>query len=552
MATARVISATLPHGAEQELASNAAAHEPMTFVLFGASGDLSGRKILPALFALHQGGFLPEKLAIVGASRDTFDDNSFRDSARKSIVAHGRVKPASDDEWRGFADRLFYQVTDFGSAESFAALTTRLEAIERDRSLPGNRLFYLAVAPSFFGTVIDLLAASKLIVKAPSGTPAGENGQPWQRVVIEKPFGHDLASATELDVQIHNSLREEQIYRIDHYLGKDTVQNLLAFRFFNSIFEPLLTNQFVDHVQITVAETVGMEGKRGSFYDKTGALRDVGQNHLLQLLAYTAIDAPGGLRPSNIRAEKLRVLKNLMPITGDDVAAKVARGQYGTGIVGGEKVPAYREEFGVAPDSRIETFVAIRAQIDTWRWAGVPFLLRTGKRMASRVTEIAIRFKAVPMRAPANLAELDGCDVDLTDPNVLVFRIQPNEGIMLSFLTKRPGLGFAVQPVRMEFDFERSFGVLPEAYEHLVLDAIKGFQLLFMRSEEVDAQWRFVTPILEAWSDPSVQQPPSRFPNYVAGTFGPKDADRLAVGVAGGWRRPSDGSETEATANDKK
>ncbi|MFO0875628.1 MAG: glucose-6-phosphate dehydrogenase [Phycisphaerales bacterium] len=549
MATARVVAPVMP-APEHDPTVRAAAQEPFTLVLFGASGDLAGRKILPALFALHQAGFLPDNYIVVGSAVEALDDASFRQRARDAIVKHGRLKPANDAAWKEFGDRLFYQPADFGSAESFATLTARLMALEGERKLPGNRLFYLAIAPAFFGSAIERLAAAKLVVKAPAAAKPGENPGPWQRVVIEKPFGHDLESATELDRKIHGALNEDQIYRIDHYLGKDTVQNLLAFRFFNSIFEPLLSSLYVDHVQITVAETVGMEGKRGSFYDKTGALRDVGQNHLLQLLAYTAIDSPGGLRPSNIRAEKLRVLKNLMPIAGDDVAARVVRGQYAAGTVDGEAVPAYRDEIGVAPDSRTESYVAIRAHVDTWRWARVPFLLRTGKRMPERVTEIAVRFKQVPMRPPADMVELDGCNVDLTDPNVLVFRIQPNEGIMLSFLTKRPGLGFAVQPVRMEFGFEKSFGVLPEAYEHLVLDAIKGFQLLFMRSEEVDAQWKFVTPILEAWSDPSVAQPPTRFPNYVAGSWGPAEADHLAANVAGGWRHPSPGATSETAPTD--
>ena len=364
--------------------------------------------------------------------------------------------------------------------------------------------------------------------------------QPWYRVVIEKPFGHDLASARALDVDIHRFLQEDQIYRIDHYLGKETVLNMMAFRFANAIFEPLLNAQFVDHVQITVAETVGMEGHRGSYYDHAGALRDVMQNHVLQLLSYAAMDAPGGLKGVNMRNEKLRVLRNIVPIRNADVEKVVVRGQYGAGTVDGEKVPAFRDEFGVAKDSNTETYVAMRVQIDLWRWAGVPFLLRTGKRLPKRATEIAIRFKDRPLRhTPTMEAEMDGVGVIAPQPNVLAFRIQPDEGISLSFVTKQPGMGFSLQPVRMDFDYEQAFHVgLPEAYERLLLDAIKGIPLLFMRSDEVDAQWDFITPILQAWEKTA----PPKLPNYAAGTWGPEAANRLVNDVQGEWREPeSDG-----------
>jgi glucose-6-phosphate 1-dehydrogenase len=529
MTQAKVIR---PQAAPQPQASehpHAAAHEAVALVLFGATGDLAGRKLLPALFALAQGGFLPEKFAIVGVAINDLDDVGFRQLAQKSVQEHGRVKPADAAGWDRFAGHLFYQKVNFTAPDSYNDLDKRLAALEPQQGLTGNRLFYLAVAPSFFGPVIEQLSAHHILRRP-------ERGKPWGRVVIEKPFGHDLASALELDRFIHRFVDEEQVYRIDHYLGKETVQNILAFRFGNAIFEPLLTNHFVEHVQITVAETVGMEGTRGAYYDTAGGLRDVVQNHMLQLLAYVTMNAPGGLKGVNIRAEKLRILRNLVPLSADDVARWVVRGQYGAGTVDGKPVPAYRDELRVSKTSTTESYVALRAEIDTWRWAGVPFLLRTGKRLPHRVTEIAVRFKDRPLRhSREQAAELDGVDLAQAQANVLVFRIQPDEGISLSFMTKQPGMGFALQPVRLEFDYERSFHqTIPEAYERLLLDAIKGFPLLFMHSEELDAQWAFVTPILEAWH----KQPPPDFPNYAAGTWGPAAADKLLEGCTGGWRQP--------------
>jgi glucose-6-phosphate 1-dehydrogenase len=526
------------HGpAVQEAASSiasAAAKEPFTLVLFGATGDLSGRKIIPALFALWQGGFLPERFAILGVAIEKYTDDQFRDLARKAIQEHGRLKPADDNEWKEFAAALGYQSVDFGATESFASLAKRVSQLEIQANSPGNRLFYLAIAPSFFATVVDQLSTHGLIKELPPGQKPWQ--PPWSRVVIEKPFGHDLASARALDADIHRFVAEDQIYRIDHYLGKETVLNLMAFRFANAIFEPLLNCEYVNHVQITVAETVGMEGHRGSYYDHAGAIRDVMQNHVLQLLSYAAMDAPGGLKGVNVRTEKLRVLRNLVPITAKNVEELTVRGQYSAGTVEGEKVPAYRDEFGVAKDSSTETYLALRTQIDLWRWAGVPFLLRTGKRLPSRATEICIRFKDRPLRkVPSMEVEMDGVGALSPQPNLLVFRIQPNEGISLSFVTKQPGLGFSLQPVQMEFDYEHAFHCgLPEAYERLLLDAIKGVPLLFMRTDEVDAQWEFITPIIEAWQ----KLPPPKFPNYEAGSWGPTEANRLVEDVQGDWRQP--------------
>jgi glucose-6-phosphate 1-dehydrogenase len=529
MPSAQIIRASGPTvKLGSDMTTAAAAKEPLVLVLFGATGDLSGRKILPALFALWQQKFMPEKIAIIGVAIEKYSDDQFRDLARKAVQEHGRLKPANDDEWKKFASFLSYQSVDFANTASYKSLGDRITKIESEQQLPGNRMFYLAISPTFFASVIDQLSAQGLVHRC-------NPNMPWYRVVIEKPFGRDLTTARSLDADIHRFLQEDQIYRIDHYLGKETVLNLMAFRFANAIFEPLLNSEFVDHVQITVAETVGMEGHRGSYYDTAGALRDVMQNHVLQLLAYAAMDAPGGLKGVNVRNEKLRVLRNLLPITSVNIDKYAVRGQYSAGTVENERVPAYRDEFGVAKDSKTETYVALRTQVDLWRWAGVPFLLRTGKRLPKRATEIAVRFKDRQLRhTPSMEVEMDGVGTITTEPNVLVFRIQPDEGISLSFVTKQPGMGFSLQPVRMEFDYEHAFHVgLPEAYERLLLDALKGIPLLFMRSDEVDAQWEFITPIIEAW-----QKQGPKFPNYEAGTWGPADADKLTAGCQGNWRDP--------------
>lgn len=501
--------------------------EPATIVIFGGTGDLATRKLFPALFGLWRSGLLPAPFAVVGVSNLVYTDDSFRALVAGAIGEHH--PEATPDLAARFAANVFYQVVDFGKPEDLKALDARLAGLERQKGLPGNRLFYLAVAPSFFAPLAHAMTDAGLT------RPAGKE-RAWARVVIEKPFGHDLASAVDLDRQIHAALAPDQVYRIDHYLGKDTVQNLMSFRFGNAIFEPLFNRRYVDHVQITVAETVGMEGKRGGYYDKAGALRDIVQNHMLQVLAFVAMEPPATLTARDVKDAKLRVVRDLLPITGPEVSRRVVRGQYTAGEVGGEKVKGYREEYGVAPGSMTETYVAIRADIESWRWAGVPFLLRTGKRMPRRVTEVAVFFRLPPLKLFRTVeCEGDFCDISETHPNVLAFRIQPEEGITLAFAAKRPGMTVDLTPVKLSFDYAAAYHhPLPEAYERLIFDALRGDQTLFLRSDELEAAWEFVTPILEEWE----AHPVKELPTYRAGAWGPSAADRLSEGLASGWRHP--------------
>jgi glucose-6-phosphate 1-dehydrogenase len=499
--------------------------EPFTLVLFGATGDLAGRKLLPALSNLMQSKYLPQDFAIVGIGRREKNDQAFREDVQKNLAEFR--KGASANDASDFLSHVFYQRTDFTTADGMRELAGRLHGLERQRNLPGNRLFYLATDPEFFNPIVEGLAAAALIHR--------EEDRPWARVVIEKPFGHDLISALSLDRNLQRFLRPDQLYRIDHYLGKETVQNLLAFRFGNAIFEPLFNREHVDQVQITVAETVGMEGRRGAFYDHAGALRDVVQNHMLQLLALVAMDPPATLKSGDISDAKLKVLRSLMPLRGVDVGRRVVRGQYGAGSIGGKPARAYREEEAVDPASNTETFVAMHVAMENWRWAGVPFFLRTGKRLPRRLTEIAVHFKLPPLQLFRTVeCEGDFCDLRQAKPSILVFRIQPDEGISLSFSAKRPGMQLDLHPVDFEFNYGNSFRAeLPEAYERLLLDALRGDATLFMRSDELEAAWEFVTPILQAW-----QALPPQFPNYAAGTWGPPEADRLIDDRYCGWRRP--------------
>ncbi len=533
--TANDIPATPPNGTQ---VPPVRVSEPFTIVVFGATGDLTARKLIPALFRLWRGGFFAAPFTVVGVGRRDKNDDGFRGELRDAALALVGVDAGPD--WDRFAGSLVYHRADFTAADGYAGLGRRLGEVETGFGNLGRRLYYLATDPDHVPTVVERLSVSGLL---PPGTE-----RPWTRVVVEKPFGRDLASALALDQHLLRFVREDQLFRIDHYLGKETVQNLLAFRFGNGIFEPLFNRRYVDHVQITMAEADGMSARRGAWYDRAGALRDVVQNHLLQLLALVAMEPPASLAADDVRTEKVKVLRNLVPVRAADAPRRVVRGQYGPGLIGGEPVRGYRDEEAVAADSVTETFVALRAEVDNWRWAGVPFLLRAGKRLPRRVTEVAVEFRRPPtglFTAPVRGGGLcdRGCDCGATcecchagyQPNTLAFRIQPDEGISLSFAAKRPGMRLALGPVSMEFGYAASFdGPVPEAYERLLLDVLRGDPTLFLRSDEVAAAWAFVDPVLAGWRE---SMPPA-FPNYAAGTWGPADADQLAGGCRVGWREP--------------
>jgi glucose-6-phosphate 1-dehydrogenase len=502
--------------------------EPTTMVIFGASGDLTKRKLLPALYSLTRERLLPARFAVVGYARKPMTDDQFRDDMRKACDEFARRRPVDPELWAAFARNIFYQEGSYDDVASFGALKKRLDEIERAQGLPGNRVYYLSTPPSSFATVVRNLGVSGLVEReAPETKPAR-----FARVIIEKPFGIDLGTARRLNADIHETLSEKQIYRIDHYLGKETVQNLLVFRFANGIFEPVWNNRYVDHVQITGAETVGVEG-RGGYFEQAGILRDMVQNHLFQVVSLAALEPPVELAPDAVRDEKLKVLKALRPIPPAEMDAHVVRAQYAAGSIAGRKVPGYREEPAVSPTSQIETYVAMKFFIDSWRWAGVPFYLRSAKRMPKRVTEIAIHFKEAP-----NLL-FGGRRRNAIRPNILAIRIQPDEGISLNFGSKLPGPAMEVAPVTMEFRYGASFGVEPpEAYERLILDCMLGDGTLFTRADEVEASWTWISRIHQHWAEQSQSPGAPPLPSYPAGTWGPEAAERLIAADGRRWRRP--------------
>ena len=492
--------------------------DPSALVLFGATGDLAHRKVVPALYQLWRTNLLPHEFVILAIGRRDYDDEELRAEYRASLEKFSRVLPLDEAAWRSFASRIRYQKCDFADPVGFDKLAKTMESIDREQHTPGNHLYYLATQPSAFAEIVAQLGRVGLDHERHEGG--------WRRIVIEKPFGHDLQSAIRLNREVGKVFRESQVYRIDHYLGKETVRNLLVFRFGNGIFEPIWNRRHIDHVQITVAEAIGVEN-RGAFYEETGASRDILQNHLLQLMSLVAMEPPATFEADALRDEKVKVIRAIGEMSSDQITTDVVRGQYGPGWVAAKQVPGYRQEKDVDPESETETFVAARFEVDDWRWSGVPFYLRAGKRLPKRATEIAIQFKEVPHRLFKDSAVEP-------DPNLLAIRIQPDEGIMLRFGAKVPGLGIDVRSVTMDFTYGSAFTIdSPDAYETLILDALLGDASLFTRADEVEGAWARVTPIIDTWAESSSPD----FPNYEAGTWGPEEAEQLLAREGRKWRR---------------
>ncbi len=485
--------------------------DPNVLVIFGATGDLTHRKLVPALFDLFCDKKLPKGFSVVGFARRPKTNEQFRVEMRDACHEFARNKPDDSDHWDIFAEGLFYHQAEFHDPAGYESLGELMAELDATRGTQGNRMYYLATAPEYYSLIVQELGKAKL-----NQCPG------WARIIIEKPFGHDLQTARELNQAILPVFNEPQIYRIDHYLGKETVQNIMAFRFGNTIFEPLWNRNYVDHVQITAAESVGVED-RGGYYETAGALRDMVQSHLLQLLALTAMEPPVSFDANAVHDEKVKVLRAIHMLSEEEMDRDVIRGQYGRG----KGMLGYHEEPRVAPDSRTETYVALQLKVDNWRWAGVPFCLRTGKRLHKRFTEIAIQFKEVPHPLFAREA------LPSVKPNVLALRIQPDEGIHLRFAAKRPGQTTELRDVKMDFYYKSAFGSSPgEAYETLLIDAMRGDSTLFNRKDEVEIAWSLITPILEHWAN----GPAPHFPNYEAGTWGPTTADDMLEQSGRIWR----------------
>ena len=490
---------------------------PCVMVIFGATGDLTARKLMPALYNLAKSNLLSREFAIVGVGRSDYTIDAFRQAMAKKLQSFATTQVESDlVDW--ITRRIYFVKGEFDDSQLYTNLAQTLAEVDKNHNTRGNYFFYLATAPRFFGDIVDHLGATELVCE--------KNGQ-WRRVVFEKPFGSDLESAKALNRKVLKVLHENQVFRIDHYLGKETVQNILVFRFGNGIFEPIWNRRYVDHVQITVAETVGVE-QRGGYFDAAGTLRDMVPNHLFQLVSLTTMEPPISFSSDSVHDEQSKILHAIQPLSSEDVLHSAVRGQYGAGIIDGEHVPAYRAEAGVPGDSRTETFVALKLLIDNWRWADVPFYLRTGKRMPARHTEIAIQFK----RAPFVLFR--DTPVSSLKPNQLVIHIAPDEGISMRFGAKIPGAQMKIGSVEMSFNYSDYFGTEPSTgYEVLLYDCIRGDQTLFQRADMVEAGWSVVSPILDVWK----ALPPRTFPNYAAGTWGPPEADELIIRDGRSWRR---------------
>ena len=492
--------------------------QPCTVVIFGATGDLTHRKLIPALYNLAEDGDLPSALTVVGFARREKTDDQFRQELEEAARKFSR-QSVQDELWNSFAGRIFYHRSEFGDPEGYKGLAKKLEEIDAQYGTRGNRLFYLSVAPSEFEGILTKLKEFGL-----NKSPAGG----WTRVIVEKPFGYDLATARDLNTVVNRTFAEADTFRIDHFLGKETAQNIMVLRFANGIFEPLWNHRYIDHVQITASEPLGVEG-RGPYYDNSGALRDMVQNHLLQLLCLTTMEPPTDLSADSVRDEKVKVVRALRPLKGDAVGENVVRGQYSAGAINGQNVIAYREEDRVNPQSMTESFVALKVNIDNWRWANVPFYIRVGKRLAKGGTEIAVQFK----NAPEVLFNKVGTGE--VGANVLVIRIQPDEGISLRMQAKIPGTALRIEPVKMDFHYGTSFGkASPEAYERLLLDAMSGDATLFARRDEVEQAWSFIDDIEHAWHQSAT---PPQLCFYPSGSWGPKEADELIERDGRSWRR---------------
>ena len=497
--------------------------DPCVVVIFGASGDLTKRKLLPALYHLEQAGNLPEKFAVVGVARRPLED-SFAGDMKEGIESGGGVE-ANDPQLDRFVDRISYHQMNFDDSSGYEGLKELLAQVDEKYGTQGNRLFYLAVAPEYFSDIIRFLGKHGMNHPEPSSDAA----HTWVRVIIEKPFGHDLESAKALNDEVNQVFHEEQIFRIDHYLGKETVQNVLVFRFANVIFENVWNRNYIDHIEITAAESIGIEG-RGPFYEKAGALRDVVQNHVMQLLSFVAMEPPISFEAAAVRAEKLKVFRAIKPIHFADTV----RGQYGPGVVDGKPVVGYRQEDRVHPRSQTETYAALRIEIENWRWAGVPIYIRAGKRMAKRVTEITIQFKQPPLLL---FKDQEGAAEGIKS-NIISMRIQPDEGIALRFEAKVPGPAMTIAPVDMDFCYSKAFGVSSaNGYERLLLDAMLGDGTLFAHRDDVEATWALLTPVLEHWA----KNPIKDLPNYAAGTWGPSTGDALMELDGRRWRKLGNG-----------
>jgi len=491
---------------------------PCSIVIFGASGDLTARKLIPAFYHLCKENQMPPSFRIIGFARREKTDESWRNELRAALDQFSRTKPVDEEVWRKFAANLCYCQGDLTDPAAYQKLEGQLTSFG-SAPLRENLLFYLATSPSQFGEVVEQIHRAGLLNK---------DGSAWQRIVIEKPFGHDLASARALNQELTRFAHEQQVCRIDHYLGKETVQNILMFRFSNTIFERLWNRNLIDHVQITVSEKLGV-GERGGYYEEAGALRDMVQNHMLQVLALIAMEPPVSLEAEDIRDEKVKLLKSIRALAPADVAKQVVRGQYFAGTMDGKPVPGYRQEPKVKPDSNVETYVALKLFIDNWRWSGVPFYLRTGKYLPQSTSEVRVQFRATP-----HVLFSAQCGPDL-DPNAITLRLQPNEGIYLRFNGKVPGMSLGVRPVRMNFSYDAEFGAYtPEAYERLLLEAIAGDATLFIRRDEVETAWKIVDSIREGWEN----KPLTNREFYAAGTWGPVAADDLLAQHGHVWHEP--------------